>query len=89
MARAKAEIVNKYGLHMRPAGMIVDVASRFDSDIKIKSKDREASAKSIMELSMLAVSKGSIITIEAEGEDAFKAVIGIKELIDGGFKKDN
>ena len=86
MIVTKTEIINKYGLHMRPAGEVADVASGFKSSIKIITKDREANAKSMMDLVMLGAKKGTKITIEADGEDADKAVIGIKELIEGGFK---
>ncbi len=79
----KVEIKNEDGLHMRPAMQFVDVASRFSCDIKVSNPQCEANGKSIMQMSMLAATQGSRLTIRAEGADAEEAITALKELVEG------
>lgn len=82
-------IPNVEGLHARPAAKFVKLASRFSSNIWVKKEEAgEINGKSIMGLMMLAAEQGSIITITAEGDDAHKVLIEIKELVESGFIKD-
>ena len=81
-------VVNKTGLHARPASDFVKAAKEFDSKITIKNVTTGAgpvSAKSIVMLLTLALSQGNRIEISADGaceEDAVDALIA---LVDGGF----
>ncbi len=81
MPKAEAEIVNKLGLHARASAKLTQVASRFGAEIWLSRDGRRVNAKSIMGVMMLAAGKGSLVTIEAEGEDAEKAMEAILELI--------
>lgn len=83
-----ATIVNRLGLHARPAMTFVDVASAFSSEIKVRREDTEVDGKSIMQVMMLAASQGSSLEIVAEGEDAEKACEALKRLVDGGFDEE-
>lgn len=83
-----ATIVNRLGLHARPAMTFVDVASAFSSEIKVRREDTEVDGKSIMQVMMLAASQGSSLEIVAEGEDAEKACEALKKLVDGGFDEE-
>ena len=74
------EIKNEEGLHMRPAMRFVDVANRFDSTITVSSGDNSVDGKSIMQISMLAATKGTKLNIKAQGTDADKAIIALREL---------
>jgi phosphocarrier protein HPr len=85
MAERSAQIVNKQGIHARPAAEIVKTASRFKSNIIIERDDLEVNAKSIMGVMMLAAEHGSFIRIRAEGEDAEAAIDGICKVIADGF----
>jgi phosphotransferase system HPr (HPr) family protein len=85
MPEIKTKIVNKNGMHMRPAMMVVDKASTFESDIEISTDHSVADAKSIMELTMLAAVKGTKIKIKATGKDADIAVRDIHALFESGF----
>ena len=87
-AIAKATIVNKLGLHARPAMVFVDLASTFQSEVKVSKDDYEVDAKSIMMMMMLAAGKGSELSIVAEGPDAEQAVAALKKLVDSGFDED-
>ena len=81
-------INNKLGLHARPSAQITQVASRFASDIHIARNGRRVNAKSIMGVMMLAAGQGTVVTVDAEGDDAQAAVDAIGALIDSGFGED-
>jgi phosphocarrier protein len=85
MAERSAQIVNKLGIHARPAAEIVKTASRFKSSIVIVRDDLEVNAKSIMGVMMLAAEHGSFITIRAEGDDAEAALDAICKVVADGF----
>jgi len=78
-------IVNKNGLHARPAAEIVKTATKFTSDIVIVREDLEVNGKSIMGVLMLAAECGSTITLRASGPDEAAAVEAIAALISGKF----
>jgi phosphocarrier protein len=83
-----ATVVNKLGLHARPAMTFVDVAMTFQSAVLVKKGDTEVDGKSIMQMMMLAASKGSELEIVAEGPDAAKACEALKKLVDSGFDEE-
>ena len=78
-------IVNKYGLHARPAAEFVKLANRFASEVFIRKDDVEVSGKSIMGVMMLAAECGSTVAIRADGDDARQAVDALAELIRNRF----
>ena len=78
--KEKIKVINSLGLHARPASMIVQVASKYDSEITLKKDDVKVNAKSIMGVMLLAAEKGSEVEIEAIGDDSKEAVVAIKEL---------
>ena len=79
--RRSMEIVNKLGLHARAAAKLIDLASGYESSIRICRDGRDADAKSIMKVMMLAASKGTRIEVVAQGGDAAEAVEAIEKLI--------
>ena len=83
--RRTMKIVNKLGIHARAAAKLVALASRFQSRIRICRDSREADAKSIMRVMMLAASKGASIEVVAQGDDADEAVEAIERLVSGRF----
>ena len=84
--RKTMEIVNKLGLHARAAAKLVELASRFGSRISLRREGREADAKSIMRVMMLAASKGTSIEVVAQGDDAAEAVDAIGALVAGPIR---
>lgn len=78
-------IVNKYGLHARPAAEFVKLANRFASEVFIRKDDVEVSGKSIMGVMMLAAECGSTVHIRARGDDARGAVDALSELVRNRF----
>jgi phosphocarrier protein len=87
-AEAKVTIVNRLGLHARPAMTFVDLAVQFESEIRVRKGEHEVDGKSIMQMMMLAAGKGSELVIRAEGADAEKAVASLRALIESGFDEE-
>ena len=85
MAERSVKIVNKLGIHARPAAEIVKTAARFGSNITIVRDDLEVNGKSIMGVMMLAAEQGSMIDIKAEGPDAEAALDALAAVIADGF----
>ncbi|NQS89077.1 HPr family phosphocarrier protein [Patescibacteria group bacterium] len=79
------EISNEVGVHVRPASMLVEIASKFESEIWIEKDGREANGKSIMSLLLLSAEKGSKIKIKAEGPDAEEAVKALVSIVEKKF----
>ena len=85
MAERSVKIVNKLGIHARPAAEIVKTASRFGSNITIVRDDLEVNGKSIMGVMMLAAEQGATIDIKADGPDADAALDALAAVIADGF----
>jgi phosphocarrier protein len=87
-AKGSFEVRNKLGLHARAATKLVQLASRFSSDIVLSRGDQQANAKSVMGVLLLCGSKGTQLEIEATGQDAATAVQQIGDLITNRFGED-
>ncbi len=81
----KATIVNRLGLHARPAMSFVDAAAAYTSSVTVRKGETEVDGKSIMEMMMLAATRGSTLEITAEGEDADAACDALARLVADGF----
>ena len=81
-------VLNKLGMHARPAAMFVRVANRFSSEILVEKDGEEVNGKSIMGLMLLAAGCGSKLRITAIGSDAANAVKDIEEIIARKFDEE-
>ena len=81
----EAKIVNKYGLHARPAMQLVELANKYNSKVDVSNGSLTVDAKSIMSVMRLAATKGTTLRIVADGSDAPEAVARLVELIQNGF----
>lgn len=88
MVTKELTIINKLGIHARPAAQFVKLASKFDADIVVEKDGEEVDGKSILGLMMLAVGPGSKITITAEGKDEQEALNALEDLISRKFEED-
>ncbi len=79
---AEVEIKNTDGLHMRPAMKFVDVANQFGCDITVSNGETEVDGKSIMQMSMLAATRGTRLKVRARGAEGQKAVEALRELVE-------
>lgn len=83
--KGKFVISNDRGLHTRPSTELVKCANSFKSQVFLTYQKHAVNAKSLLGVLMLAASRGSRISIEAEGEDAEQAVQSIIELAKNNF----
>ncbi|MFL6538854.1 MAG: HPr family phosphocarrier protein [Chthoniobacterales bacterium] len=87
-AEKDVPIVNRLGLHARPAAMFVRVASRYRAEVWVEKEGERVNGKSIMGLMMLAAGQGSKLRICCEGADADKALEELEQLIASKFNED-
>lgn len=85
MPERQVTILNKLGIHARPAAEIVKTAVKFRSSVTIVRDDLEVNAKSIMGVMMLAAECGATITLRAVGEDADGAIDALAAVIAARF----
>ena len=85
MVNKQVTIINKLGMHARAAAKFVNLATSFASNIELEKGDRRVNGKSIMGVMMLAASKGSSVTLYANGRDEDEAINRLEQLITGRF----
>ncbi len=85
MIRRPITIINKLGLHARATSKLVATASEFRSTVRIAAKGREVDAKNIMQVMMLAASKGTEVELIADGPDEAEAIAALEALINDYF----
>jgi phosphocarrier protein HPr len=85
MVERTVQIVNKNGVHARPAAEIVKVSTKFQSEITLVKDGMEVNGKSIMGVMMLAAECGSSLLLRAEGLDAEPALEALSALIANKF----
>ncbi len=85
MKSVELTIENEVGLHARPATLFVKTAQKHQAEIIVSFGDKQVSAKSLLGLLTLAVTKGSVISVTAEGEDAEAALAALSKLVAGNF----
>jgi phosphotransferase system HPr (HPr) family protein len=69
------------GLHARPAAQFVRVAAGFDAEVRVRCGEREADAKSLLEVLQLEARTGTSITVSAAGPDAEDALAALQEAL--------
>ncbi|MEE2912645.1 MAG: HPr family phosphocarrier protein [Planctomycetota bacterium] len=87
-ASATITVQNRLGMHARPAMLFAEAAGRFSADITVSHAEAApVDAKSIMQLMMLAATKGTSLLITAEGDDANEAVDELASLVQDNFNE--
>ena len=84
-AEGNSIILNKTGIHARPASVFVQTASKFKSKVQIKAKGKRVDAESILMIMSMGLTRGTEITISAEGPDAHDAVSTLIKLVADKF----
>jgi phosphocarrier protein HPr len=87
-AQREMKILNRFGIHARPAALFVKTVSQFESDITVEREEMTASGKSIMGLLTLEGYQGSVLKVTAMGPDAEEALNALQELVDNKFYED-
>ena len=81
MQQRTFDIVDETGIHARPATILVQTATRFESDIELEYSNKKVNLKSIMGVMSLGVGKGAEVTIYTDGEDEAEALEKITEAL--------
>ncbi len=88
MIEREVKIVNRAGLHTRPAASLVKLAARFNSEVTLIRDGFTINAKSIIGVMTLAAEKGSRLLLQVEGDDEANAIDEICDLFSSGFGED-
>ncbi|SEN32627.1 phosphocarrier protein [Mesobacillus persicus] len=75
------KVIAETGIHARPATLLVQAASKFDSEVHLQYKEKKVNLKSIMGVMSLGIGQGADITIIAEGSDEADALNTIEETL--------
>jgi len=78
-------LINKYGMHVRPAGALAKVCQKYMSEVIVDNAGNSVSGKSVLGLMTLEAPVGTVLKITAEGDDASLAMSEIVELIGNRF----
>lgn len=78
-------VINRQGLHARPVMRFVDLASRFQSQVRVKKGDCVVDGKNPMEMMLLEASQGSQMELRTCGPDALGAIDALADLFASGF----
>ncbi len=81
----KMTIANERGLHARASGALSQLCETFEAEAVVRFDGEEADAGSIMDLLTLAATQGSVIEVEATGDDAEEMVNAMELMISGKF----
>ena len=74
-------LLNRYGMHVRPAGLFAKVASRFDADVTVEKDGVSVSGKSIMALMTLEATCGTVLKVTASGPQAKEVLDELEALV--------
>ena len=85
MFSKEVTVTNQTGLYARPATFFIQKANEFRSTMMVEKAERKVNAKSLLGVLSLGITKGSTITISAEGPDETVAVNALCELIESNF----
>jgi len=86
---AKLEIINRYGLHARPATDFAIAAGKFNADVRVRANEEDADGKSVMDLMLLAATKGTRIEVVCNGDDAKECLEHLSDMVRRGFDEDD
>jgi phosphotransferase system HPr (HPr) family protein len=89
VARRQVQVMNSLGLHMRPANKFVELALKFQAEIRVYYNGNEYNGKSILDLTSLAAERGTLLDLEARGPDADAAVESLAGLVSARFYEDD
>jgi phosphocarrier protein HPr len=81
MVEKKIRIVNKTGMHAKPASQFVKFVCESKSDVQIVKEDKIANAKSIVNILNLKINMGSEIIVRVEGEDEQSVLEAIENFL--------
>ncbi|MEO1007758.1 MAG: HPr family phosphocarrier protein [Planctomycetota bacterium] len=84
----RVTVVNRLGLHARPATAFVQLAQQYDSDVRVRRDDQEVDGKSVMQMMLLAATQGVELSVKCVGVDCETACSAIADLVARGFDEE-
>lgn len=81
------ELSNEHGLHARPAGLLIQTCTKFNSQISLVKNGQKFNCKSMLGVLKMAGVKGDALTLEIDGTDEGEALTAIKALISANFNE--
>ena len=88
MIEQTVTIINRAGIHLRPAGVLVNAIKDLKANIYLEKGNDRINAKSIMGIITLLAQYGTELKIIAEGEEEERAVEIIAHLIETKFEEE-
>jgi phosphocarrier protein HPr len=85
MYARRVTLSNQTGLHVRPATMFMEAASRFEATVRVRKDGETADGKSAISLMLLEAGHGTELIIEAQGGDEIQAVDTLVDLVESRF----
>ncbi|MBR6739058.1 MAG: HPr family phosphocarrier protein [Oscillospiraceae bacterium] len=85
MYMQEVAINNEVGLHARPATFFIQKANEFKSSVWVEKDERRVNAKSLLGVLSLGITKGTVVTLMADGVDEKEAVDALCTLVSGNF----
>lgn len=85
MLEKEVTIVNKAGMHTRPASAIVKIAAKYKSDFFLSKDGFEVNGKSIIGVMTLAAEQGSKLTLKFDGKDEEQLAKEMVDFFERGF----
>ncbi|MEH7222365.1 phosphocarrier protein HPr [Bacillus sp. JJ1566] len=81
MAEKTFKVTSESGIHARPATVLVQAASKFNSDIQLEYNGKSVNLKSIMGVMSLGIGEGAEVKIVAQGSDETEAIANLSEIM--------
>jgi phosphocarrier protein len=81
MVSKNVVVNNQVGLHARPATFFIQKANEFKSSIWIEVEERRINAKSLLGVLSMGITKGTRVSLLAEGPDEEEAVNTLTEML--------
>lgn len=88
MIQKEVVMLNRLGLHIRPAAQFTKIASKYKAEVYLVRDGMRVNAKSIMGVMMLAAGQGAKLTLECDGEDEEQVCNELLKLIENKFGED-
>ena len=85
MYAKEVSVQNHVGLHARPATFFIQKANEYKASVWVEKEERRVNAKSLLGVLSLGITKGTTITLLADGSDEKEAVAALSELVSGNF----
>lgn len=89
MVTKNLPVRNRLGIHARPSGMIVEIASKSSSSVQMRYDGMTANARSILNVMMLAVEPGATVEFQVEGPDEEQVALALEALFEARFHEED